>query len=611
MLLQTNLSAEETASSDEELPHNTPVLNNNGKSDQESPSHVAPKLTSVSKSTSEKSLRAYRLNHKSAFVISNLTVQDKVEEQTKPEEKADPPTPVVEAKVSATPLLEPPAPTEKIDTDTKQTKQKRKKKTGESLKDRLFRSLKMLKNKSGSSSPSAKKMLKSKTVFAPVQPVKTSTPVPSVSESSKRAKSKASGSENSTPKPSVRADSHKTIENPVFEEETDVETEDEEENSQTIAETVTEGNSVVSQPRAENNREKKAPSSPKIGLHGRPVVKPKFVVRPAPIPGDCIESDDGEDEDDDEEEDEDDENSSEDEEEREEKRNRKRIIRKHLKRFRRPLPENLALERDVIFPTLRYLSRDEILTCSQVCKSWNAWTTDPSLWNTLSARCKRITAAVLVSIVRRQPRDLDLSWTKISPKQLAWLLPRLPQLKTLSLSGCSAAAASVLSSCTIPLLTSLDLSWTDDFDDELLQELTSSPVDQRPGLVDTKTRLRNLQDLSLAGTDISDESARLIQIHLPNLMRIDLSSCSRLTDKGIALLVGPSNRSKLTSVLLNRCEKLTDKCFDYFEKCPNLTKLDLMNCDRISVAAFTKFFYKHQQSNPKYRLTQSQNKLMC
>ena len=206
----------------------------------------------------------------------------------------------------------------------------------------------------------------------------------------------------------------------------------------------------------------------------------------------------------------------------ERQRNKRKVMRKHLRNFRRPLNSNLALERDVIFPTLRYLSRNEILLCSQVCKPWNAWTTDPSFWNTLNASGKRISPPVLVSIVRRQPLNLDLSWTQVSKRQIAWLMPRLPQLQTLSLSGCSAAAASALVSCNTPLLKSLDLSWIDAFDDDLLRDLTSSPADQRPGLVETKTRLRTLHELNVAGSEITDASLRLMSMHLPNLIRVDL-----------------------------------------------------------------------------------------
>jgi hypothetical protein len=387
----------------------------------------------------------------------------------------------------------------------------------------------------------------------------------------------------------------------AFDAETDEETEEEGDNE--AIESMDTNDSDVSLCLTANSGRR---LDPEIGVHGKPLIKPKYVVRPAPIPQDCEES---EEDDDDEEDEADEEGSDEDEEEQEAKKNKRKVMRRHLRKFRRPLRSNLALERDVIFPALSYLTRNEVLLCSQVCKSWNAWTTDPSLWNTLSASGKKITPPVLISIVRRQPEHLDLSWSKVSKRQISWLMPRLPQLQTLSLSGCSAAAAAALVSCNTPLLKSLDLSWIDAFDDDLMRDLMSSPADQRPGLVETKTRLRLLQEISVAGSEITDASLRLMAVHLPNLSRIDLSNCTRITDSGIAFLIGSSKVSKLTSLILYGCERLTSDCLESVKKCSQMTRLDLRNCDRVSIAAFTKFF--QMQSARQHRLTQAQNKLMC
>ena len=105
---------------------------------------------------------------------------------------------------------------------------------------------------------------------------------------------------------------------------------------------------------------------------------------------------------------------------------------------------------------------------------------------------------MLIGIVRRQPRFLDLSWSTIRDKQLSWLLPRLPQLQELKLVGSSALTISALHSCNCPLLSSIDLSWTDSCDDHV-RLLLSKPPDWRPGLMETKTRLRFLSEIKLAG----------------------------------------------------------------------------------------------------------------
>ena len=177
---------------------------------------------------------------------------------------------------------------------------------------------------------------------------------------------------------------------------------------------------------------------------------------------------------------------------------------------------------------------------------------DPMLWRRLNLSQKKISADILKGIVRRQPRHLDLSWTKITRKQLFWLICRLPQLQSLSLSGCSSSVLPALFTCNCPKMECLDLSWADSLDDDLIQELLSPPNDTRPGLMETKTRLRFLTELKLSGnftnnktknrlkqyfcsyltlgSNISDKSIRLITQHLPFVSRLDLSNCHKVTD---------------------------------------------------------------------------------
>lgn len=125
---------------------------------------------------------------------------------------------------------------------------------------------------------------------------------------------------------------------------------------------------------------------------------------------------------------------------------------------------------------------------------------DPNLWNKLTVQpTTKINASILTGIVRRQPKCLDLSWTNITKKQLSWLLPRLPQLQSLKLVGCSALTVSALITCNCPLLSTLDLSWTECFCEDLIRSLLSRPPDSRPGLLELETRLRFLSELRLAG----------------------------------------------------------------------------------------------------------------
>lgn len=106
---------------------------------------------------------------------------------------------------------------------------------------------------------------------------------------------------------------------------------------------------------------------------------------------------------------------------------------------------------------------------------------------------------ILAGIVRRQPISLDLSWTKLTNKQLSWLLPRLPQLQTLKLIGLKAATISALQTCNCPLLIELDLSWSESFCEDFIRYLLCKPPDSRPGQLESKTRLRYLTDFRLSG----------------------------------------------------------------------------------------------------------------
>lgn len=130
------------------------------------------------------------------------------------------------------------------------------------------------------------------------------------------------------------------------------------------------------------------------------------------------------------------------------------------------------------------------------------WTCDPKLWPQLDLTRKKITSVILMGIVRRQPRRLNLSWTNISGRQLFWLIARLPQLQSLSLAGCSSSTVSALSTCNCPLMQSLDISWSDSLDDDVVKDLLSAPTDSRPGLLETKTRLRFLSEIRLSGKRI-------------------------------------------------------------------------------------------------------------
>lgn len=375
--------------------------------------------------------------------------------------------------------------------------------------------------------------------------------------------------------------------------------------------------------------------------------RPSFVVRPAPLEEDISESDDtdalsnedgDEDEDDDddenenednenadngnedEDEDEDDQDVNEDElseqqrkereerrqrraakeaeqaaarEERSRKRARERKIKRALRKFARDFPANLALERDVMLPVMRCLGRNDLLRCGRVCRDWNDWSHDPVLWPEVTVQPgTSMTAAILVGIVRRQPHHLDLSWCNVRERQLAWLLPRLPQLVSLKLTGVDGGdglTLAALHSCNCPLLSSIDLSWTA-AGDEHVRLLLSRPPDTRPGMSEGRSRLRYLSEVKFTGTKVTDETIRQLVSHLPLIEKLDLSECPLITDAGVAALAASAQaRHRLLALNLARCRRLTDASLRLLAGCPTLQLLDLRSCEAVSLDACQRF----------------------
>ncbi|OTF72423.1 hypothetical protein BLA29_004777 [Euroglyphus maynei] len=219
----------------------------------------------------------------------------------------------------------------------------------------------------------------------------------------------------------------------------------------------------------------------------------------------------------------------------------------------------------------------------------------------------KINSTILAGIVRRQPLSLDLSWTNLTSKQLSWLLPRLPQLQTLKLVGCKASTIGALQTCNCPLLTGLDLSWTESFCDDLIRCLLCKPSDSRPGQLESKTRLRYLSDVRLSGTLITDESLRHMNQNLPLIRKIDLSECHLITDSGIASLV-IAKSDKLTELYMSGCSKITDVSLKLLRTCYSLEKLDVRQCQSITDEGCEKFLDPNhhyndeddQENNPHY-----------
>lgn len=73
------------------------------------------------------------------------------------------------------------------------------------------------------------------------------------------------------------------------------------------------------------------------------------------------------------------------------------------------------------------------------------------------------------------------------------------------------------------------------------------------GQLDNRCKLRNVQDLRLAGLDITDTSLRLISQQMPSLSSLDLSYCNHINDQSVNLLTaaGTTTRDSLTEINLS------------------------------------------------------------
>ncbi|KAL7727299.1 hypothetical protein ACLKA6_016047 [Drosophila palustris] len=267
---------------------------------------------------------------------------------------------------------------------------------------------------------------------------------------------------------------------------------------------------------------------------------------------------------------------------------------------------NLALDPTILKIIFRYLPHETLVTCCSVCKAWSNVAVDPDLWKRMNCAELKISASLLTAIVRRQPEHLILDWTQLAKRQLAWLVARLPALKNLSLQNCPIQAVLALHTCLCPPLQILDLSFVRGLNDAAIRDILSPPKDSRPGLSDSKTRLRDLKILKIAGTDISDVAVRYIMQSLPHLKHLDLSSCQRITDAGVAQIgTSPTAIGRLAELNLSACRLVSENSLEHLSKCESLVWLDLRHVPQVSTQSVIRF-----ASNSKHDLCVKDIKLV-
>ena len=250
-----------------------------------------------------------------------------------------------------------------------------------------------------------------------------------------------------------------------------------------------------------------------------------------------------------------------------------------------------ALERALWTRVFTELSPADLARCMAVCRTWNRWCLDSRLWRVVDLSRRRITKQHLIGVVLRQPLRLDLGWTNVSRRQLSWLVSRLPRLAHLSLAGNCWQAITALCSSSCPLLVGLDLKWAQGVRDPCIKDLLSPPLDHRPGVDDSVSRLHRCEALNLAGSDVTDASMALIVRFMPRLASLDLSYCTRVTDSGVDMLSEASSATcrSLVRVNLTGCQQLTDACLAYLSGVAQLRDLTLAGCPHITKRACLQF----------------------
>ena len=227
-----------------------------------------------------------------------------------------------------------------------------------------------------------------------------------------------------------------------------------------------------------------------------------------------------------------------------------------------------------------WLSQVDLLACSQVSKTFHRWAMHHSLWTRMAFPNTRLRQSHLIAIVKRQPITLDLSWTNISHRKLDWLITRLPHLRHLDLSGCSWAAVCALCSPSCPLLHSLNLSWVSGLVSGCIRDLVSPPVEQRPGVDHSLSRLHHCHSLNLSGANINTSAFPVLAHNLPKLAKLQLDFCVKLTDESIETLV--ASLPDLRALSMSRCHGLTTEVFKHLSKLQSIETLEIQNCLKIS-----------------------------
>jgi Leucine-rich repeat (LRR) protein len=200
--------------------------------------------------------------------------------------------------------------------------------------------------------------------------------------------------------------------------------------------------------------------------------------------------------------------------------------------------------------------------------------------------CTGITDAAVTALATgcRKLTDIDLSETRITDAAATALAAGSLKLTNIDLSGCAITDAAVVALATgCPNLTTIDLVACDHITGAAFTALTTGCPKLRAIFLDGCTNFylrsgqalgscRNLTEVHISSTNVTDVCAQALAGSCPNLTKIDLSS-TQVADVGAMALAGSCRNS--TVICLNSTQVTDVGAMALAGSCPNLTKIYL------------------------------------
>lgn len=244
------------------------------------------------------------------------------------------------------------------------------------------------------------------------------------------------------------------------------------------------------------------------------------------------------------------------------------------------------LSRGIWHTIFSSLGQGDLGRCMGVCKVWHEWCSDPAFWEKVNlSRYGPIFPDTLRCVIKRQPKELDLSYCTISRKQLDWLLPRCSELETVRLSGLPISIIGALNAIMVPDLKHIDVRWVDDFNDWALRDLLC--ITKEKG--DLRSRYPNLRGLQLSGCPVSEEAVKHLITYCPGVEYLDISYNPNISDRVVETICGSPLIYSIKKIDISGCVHVTDKSLIQFKKCYDLNWIDCRSCKDITKGACVRY----------------------